>query len=283
MPSLEKQLRFRIYSQERKIQSDLAPNVAQTLLRLWQYNFNELGFDHRLDFNKQTVDVYLCWSGNPGGEQLFDYDRQTPPGQLSKVNTVYIYDLPSFTKPIEKLREVAHEYGHASLPAVGGYNKPEYWANGYLGEKLFLTNLAKRRDLVLMNCSLEEVRAWVSRECEPLMLRSALSSPELKIASPMNQYIGQMLWLQQLLPAEVLGRVLKNTGGLNQTQIPRAAAEAIEGVGRFEVNVPQSLTGKLIWLPFEKMRCPGLTIKAKTMGWIQVVAPAKSFSVNPRG
>ena len=38
----------------------------------------------------------------------------------------------------EACRELAHEYGHAVLPAIGGFKSPEDWANGYLGERLFL-------------------------------------------------------------------------------------------------------------------------------------------------
>jgi hypothetical protein len=273
----EKALRFRVYSQERKIQAELAPEVARALLRLWEYNYQSLGYDHRPDSNKMAVDVYLCWAGLPGGEQLFDYDPQIPVGQSRKVNTIYIYDLPSFTKPIERLREVAHEYGHASLPAVGGYERPEYWANGYLGEKIFLTELAQRGEGGYLGCSVEDIKAWVKKECDPLVINGATSFPQLfgKSEAAMKQYIGTMLWLHRILPSEAFGRAFKATAGLEPKDVPTAFAEALEGAQPFEFEVPAHLVGKPIWLPFAKMKLPGNAIKIKKKGWVQILAEKK--------
>lgn len=69
-------------------------------------------------------DVWLCTGGQSGGEQWRD--------------NVYLYDLQTPRSSIEWLRETVHEYAHLALPAVGGYDAPEYWANGYLGERLLV-------------------------------------------------------------------------------------------------------------------------------------------------
>lgn len=69
-------------------------------------------------------DVWLCTGGQSGGEQWRD--------------NIYLYDLDAPRSSIEWLRETVHEYAHLALPAVGGYDAPEYWANGYLGERLLV-------------------------------------------------------------------------------------------------------------------------------------------------
>ena len=69
-------------------------------------------------------DVWLCTGGQSGGEQWR--------------SNLYLYDLETPRSSIEWIREVVHEYSHLALPAIGGYDAPEYWANGYLGERLIV-------------------------------------------------------------------------------------------------------------------------------------------------
>ena len=69
-------------------------------------------------------DVWLCTGGQSGGEQWR--------------SNLYLYDLEAPRSSIEWIREIVHEYSHLALPAIGGYNAPEYWANGYLGERLLV-------------------------------------------------------------------------------------------------------------------------------------------------
>lgn len=77
-------------------------------------------------------DVWLCTGGRSGGEQwrsnLYLYNRETP------------------RSSIEWIREIIHEYSHLALPAIGGYDAPEYWANGYLGERLLVRWLQRLPD-----------------------------------------------------------------------------------------------------------------------------------------
>ncbi len=72
----------------------------------------------------EPFDVWLCTGGPTGGEQWR--------------SNLYLYNLETPRSSIEWLREVVHEYSHLALPAVGGYEAPEYWANGYLGERLLV-------------------------------------------------------------------------------------------------------------------------------------------------
>jgi hypothetical protein len=69
-------------------------------------------------------DVWLCTGGQNGGEQWR--------------SNIYFYNLETPRSSIEWIREIVHEYSHLALPAIGGYDAPEYWANGYLGERLLV-------------------------------------------------------------------------------------------------------------------------------------------------
>jgi hypothetical protein len=281
------QLRFRVFSQDRKVHAEQAVSTTQLLLRLWTYNFNDLKIDHKPDYARSCVDVYLCFGGEPGGEQLFDDDPQAK-GISSKVNTIYIYDLPSFKEPLEKVREVCHEYGHASLPAVGGYDKPEYWANGYLGEKLFMSWLATQENLTsdqLYGCDPDVLRNWVQRTCNPLILRSATNYPATKYLAgksleSMNHYVGLMLWMQLILPPKVMSQSMKIMKTYNPKDVPASIVEAVDGSQTFAFTLPSYLVGKTVWLPFGNQKLSGVAVKARNGGWVSVTAPKTPITVN---
>ena len=286
--SSDPQLRFRVFSQNSATHEQLAPQVTSLLLKLWQYNSQSLGIDHRPDY-RRLVDVYLCIDGQPGGQQLFDEDLQAPRGQSTKANNIYIYDLASFTDPIERLREVAHEYGHAVLSAIGGYSNPEYWANGFLGEKLFLTQLSREKGSSetkqpdwMVGASNEALALWVQKECTPLMLSAAQSFPPTAMeginAAAMNRYIGLMLWMQFTHPPKVLGRIIKFQSDPKPATVPSSIVEAVDGAGPFEFSVPAPLKGKTIWLPWAKYNLTGCKLVSKKEGWVQVQVTTDKIS-----
>lgn len=247
----DSQLRFRVFSQERKVHSSLAIQTTQLLLRLWTYNFNDLKIDHKPDYARSCVDVYLCFAGDAGGEQLFDDDPQAK-GISSKVNTIYIYDLPSFKEPLEIVREICHEYGHASLPAVGGYDKPEYWANGCLGEKLFMNWLASQPNMTsdqLFGCDPAVLKKYVAKTSTPLIVKGATNYPATKFlagktAENMNHYIGLMMWMQYVLPPHIFSQSMKLMRTYNPKDVPAAIVEACEGLEGVGFIVPPYICRK---------------------------------------
>jgi hypothetical protein len=288
----EPQLRFRLFCQERKVHESLAEPAVKLLLKLWEYCYFNLKIDHKPDYNKSVVDVYLCWDGDPGGEQLFDDDPQIPLGNSSKVNTIYIYDLPSFTNTTEKVREIAHEYGHAVLPSYGGYKAPEYWANGYLGEKLFMTYLADQmqRGLVTgadaMGISKQELTRWVNMNSTPMMITAALRQPASLDFKPagetsMDNGIGLYLWLQAILPPELLGRVLRMSVLDNSTNLPKSIIESLEGAPSFSFNIPLPLQNRSVFVPLGSGRITGATVVSKSGGWAKIKAGAGKVTISP--
>ena len=276
----QENLRFIVFSQERSEDHDRATMVARMLARLWEYNFNGLKMDHWSGIADGRIDVYLCWKGLAGGEQLYDSDDQfTRP---EKVNTIYLYDLNSFTSPVEMAREVAHEYGHASLPPIGGYTEPEDWANGYLGERLFLRHVSELMDKGLltsedaMGARSAQIDSWVSANVDPMVARAAASGPNLsqlkdRTKSGMDAYIGLALYADTVLPETVFSRSMQLVGSTDAKDYPDAIVLAAEEPDRYTLRIPRYLIGKPLWVPLGgHARIAGATIARRSGDWAVV-------------
>lgn len=281
-------LRFRVFSQDLETHQNLSGPITELLLKCWRFAYEEWIIDHRLDY-KRTVDIYLCQQGLAGGEQRFGDDLQSPRGVSTKVNAIYIYDLPSFVDPTERVREVVHEYGHAILPAIGGYQQPEYWANGFLGERMFsmrllqdlenetnATSSASTEPNWMLGGNRSDLRKWVNANCNPLMITSSTLNPynALKGDSEMsmNRYIGLMLWMQQCFRPKIVGRMMKFQSETDPLKVPNAIRDAVEGAGDYRITIPEVLKGRLIWLPLSGFKLEGAKIVARQGGWVQVTS-----------
>jgi hypothetical protein len=102
--------------------ADLAARIARLLSLAGKTLVAKTG--HLPGNGDKPFDVWLCNTGQSGGEEWQD--------------NLYFYDLKAPRSSIEWIREIVHEYSHLALPAIGGYQKPEYWANGYIGERLII-------------------------------------------------------------------------------------------------------------------------------------------------
>lgn len=284
-------LRFGVFSQDRKSRGDLAGKVARMLARLWQLNQAHLGFGNPKQFRNGAVDVYLCWGGKAGGEQMFASDS-TGGNRPVPVNTIYIYDLASFGTPIEMAREVAHEYGHACIPPAGGYQQPEYWANGFLGEKLFLLWMrdaiasGKLIEADAMDASVADLDAWLRVNVLPLVAKAASTGPDLtllkqKSAEAMAAYHGLVLYAATLFPKPILGRSLLLTGSQNAWDYPKGLMMAVQELEKIKLSFPPALRGRSVWIPLGKGRLFGAQQVARKGDWVQVRAGKDPVTIIP--
>ncbi|MER3495460.1 MAG: hypothetical protein C4320_00675 [Armatimonadota bacterium] len=274
-------LRFRVYPQTQpKGPQDITFSTTRTLLRLWEIA-DSWGLDHQLTLPDRVVDVYLCWGGVKGGEQLFDHDPQVPRGENDLVNTIYIYDLPSFEGEVERLREVAHEYGHAILPALGGYSDPESWGNGILGERIFLRRLLsllkeKRvpaRDM--MDVSIPALEAWVVKNVDAPARIIATEGPDSsalrrKDGIGMGRTAAFGAYLETILPPRTFGRTLRLMDLDKPESLIKAAALAANEPDQLTMTVPAFLRKAPIWIPIGSGRLTNATILAKKSGWAKI-------------
>lgn len=285
-------IRFRVFAQSHTDADffsgkELKTSAARELLRLWEMDADYLGIDHAIDVNRRLVDVYLCDKGAPGGEQLFDTDTEAD--RQVKVNTIYIYDLASLTDNLEKAREVAHEYGHAVLPAIGGFKKPEYWANGYLGEKLYLRWLrnalldGKLKPEDAMGATLEELDQFCVQSVNPLVKaggKRAPSDPLFKSDSfaAMAAFEGVVLWADTIMPHKMLGRSLMLLNGKTALDYVNAAVVAAEE-HEWEPKIPAYIMGP-VWIPLGAAKLTGAEILKKDSGWVQI-KPTGRVKITP--
>jgi len=284
-------LRFRVYAQEKKEKDDVGAKTARMLVNLWSEMYNRANIDHSLQYNRQIVDVFLCYGGQAGGEQRFEITTEN--GFRKNVNDIYVYDVNSFTDPMEMAREIAHEYGHAVLPAIGGYTAPEVWANGFLGEKVFLSwvrdGMSEGRLTPddAMGAKKEQIDSWLAAHSDPLVLAASKVFPtpfSLKdpTAKGMDKYLGLALLANEVLPSKVFWHSLLFTGSTNAKDYPAALLLATAEPEEYEINIPKLLADKPVWLPTGKGKITGGKILKLMSGWAQVQAPEGKLKVtNP--
>ncbi len=281
--------RFRVFSQMRKTENDPAPMVARMALRLWDFNIRKLKLDHNPSANRGIVDFYLCFGGKAGGEHVFQQDTQG--GSSTYVHTIYIYAVHTFTDPLEMAREVAHEYGHAALPAIGGFKEPEDWANGHLGERLYLKWMseevaAKRLSSYdAMGATAEQLAGWVKRNVDPLVDQAAMKGPDIYLLSQTGQrafdaYLGLALYAEAILPPAAFARSLKLTGSTAAIDYPKAIVEAAQESDSYVLNIPERLKGKRIWVPLGKGKLVGQAgIVKRTGDWALIESDSSALRI----
>lgn len=289
-------LRFRVFSQYRNETLDNDPSIwaSRLLLRLWDINYHRLGIDNPERYRK-VVDVFLCTEGEPGGEQMFvNADLGTPnKPQMVDMNAVFVYQVQTLTEPIEFAREVAHEYGHASLPQIGPFQGPESWANGDVGERIFLKWVAdevRGGRLVpadVANSKLNDLDNYVRARVTPLVRKVAAAGPDLALLakdSPAayDAYVALCCYAQAVLPAKVLGRAFKTTAGNRGSDFAAAIVEACGEVPDLVLQLPEGWGKKPLWLPVGHGTVVSGSVKSKRGDWMQVVPTGASVKIrNP--
>ncbi|HEY3780668.1 MAG TPA: hypothetical protein VGL56_06265 [Fimbriimonadaceae bacterium] len=269
-------LLFRVYSQERKEKDDKGKAAADMLVHLWDLAYRKFRVDH-LPLYESEVDVYLCWGGTPGGEQRMDVDLDSV-NRERKVNTIYIYDLASFTNPIEMAREVAHEYGHAVLAAVGGFKTPEDWGNGQLGEKLFLMwcrdemQAGRMTPRDVMGATLPMVDAWVKQNVDPLIMANALNGPSFELLgdqgqAAMDAFTGLVCYADAILPDDLVGMSLRLMETDRAKDYPAALLLACQNKKRVVARIPDMLKNKDFWVPLGNGTVNGGTVMKRNGDW----------------
>ncbi len=298
-------LRFRTFAQSRKgDHDDIAQWTTRMLLRLWSYNYYRLGRDHPEAYRK-LVDVYLCFGGDPGGEHLFDLDS----GDLdsnnkpAKVNTFYIYQVAGNITPFQLCREIAHEYGHATLPGVGIYHKPENWANGDVGERIYLNWLyqdLKNQKLSpsdTMKVDLSALEKYVKEKVEPLVAKVGKTGPNLELLKKTDpegdaktgdlskeaydEYVALATYAANVLPPKILNKAME-LGGQDATAFAKAVVEAVGQPDSWKFGIPKYLQGKALYLPIGKAKITGAKVLQTKGDWVKVQPLSTNLVVTNR-
>jgi hypothetical protein len=254
--------RFAVHIAERE-GLPLAKRVARLLLLLYGENQKRLHIDHPYN---DTVDVWLSarsipsqGNGDAGGEQF--------------KNQIYLYNIAAERPPAEWAREIAHEYGHYALPGVSGFREPEEWANGVLGERLFLKWLDEDQHSALLKpeeipfVDAAQLDDYIHKQVTPLIRRIAFahegydgSALMRKDAAGMDNYTALALYLDTVYGSSMLLSALQYTepkAGSTFVTAPdflRGALAALRGATELNIAPPMLTADRytenlLIYLP----------------------------------
>lgn len=275
-------LRFRVFGRSDSKNPTVRPAaVARLLARLYDFNYSALRLDHSPEYGRQRIDVYLCPQGQAGGQQMFTDDPDTSEGSgPNKVNVFYIFDVETLDDKVEALRELAHEYGHATLPPVKVKQGREDWANGDVGERVYLPWLQSQLSSGrlspddLMGVGVDGLAAYARARVNPLIDRMAARGVDLALlAKPsvaaFDEYVALMTYCGAVLPIEVFRRALVLNPDQSAPGAHRALMDALKERSRVEFRVDR-LSGRTVWLPVADRKTARALAGSKKPGWIQV-------------
>lgn len=254
--------RFAVHVPDREA-LPFARRAARFLALLWgaaNRRFGTLASGLR----KTTVEVWMTRSGEAGGEQFR--------------NHLYLYDLLSERTGIEWARELAHEYGHYLLPGASGYTEPENWANGMLGERLFLKWLAddiaagrlEAAEVPFVRPSdLEDYRA---KQVTPLLSRMRTNGPDTALLAKtdrhaMDAFTGLLLYADELYGSAVLFNLLDYLPQGPAARGPdflHALQQWADGAETLTLTLPSSGEG-MVYLPRGTFRVRAVGPSPKTL------------------
>lgn len=198
--------------------------VAKFLLMLYGERHERIRDDHPVD--RPTVNVWLTERVEPG--------LSPDTGGEEFENQIYLYDIHHPRAPIEWAREIAHEYGHYALPGISGFKSPEEWANGVLGERLFLkwirddVKIGRTKADELVFVTPDILDDYYSRVIWPLIRRVMRDGPDPQMitrtnSEGMDYYTGIALYVDALFGSKALVNAMLDTRSASSLTLPRAS------------------------------------------------------------
>lgn len=279
---------FRIYSQSQATSAGTGVNAGRLLARLWDFVQGTLRLKHPPAYGDGVIDVYLCDGGAPGGEQLLG--REVLGGRVRNFNAIFVFQVGTLTEPLEAARELAHEYGHAVLPAVGGFVEPEDWGNGYLGERLFLDHLRVETQAGrlpaedTMGADSKMIGEFCRKEVDPSLSLVAKSGPNvaaLRAKGPkaLEAYLGVMMYLRTVLDDDTFARVLVLSGS-RAHEVLAGVSESLNLGEAATLRMPSAWLRTPVWIPLPKGWKASETSAVKRNGaWVQIQPTTTSIRI----
>jgi hypothetical protein len=175
--------------------------------------------------------------------------EQGPTGAESYQSSLYFYDIATTRPAAEWAREAAHEMGHLVLPQIGRFSRPEAFASGLLGERLFLQYLALEAGQVagepwpapaaqqaLAGLWLGEdlrVQDYLIANCRTSLDYWAAAGPDSPLATGtaedgMQYFIGFVMWAQAAYGPDMVREMLQGAAGTAPADFTTAFQQAIK-------------------------------------------------------
>ncbi len=286
--------RFRVFSttRERQDADDISQWTARYMGRLWNYLYYRCDLDHN-PRSGRTVDVYLTPNGDPenndraGSAQINAYDYQELDGNDRPIpkSTIYVFKIQEAKRGIQLSRELAHEYGHALLPTATGFQKPESYPNGDLGERIFLSFL--RDDLKAGKITTEDtlftgqadLDSYFRAKVQPMVTRIAANGPNFALLNESseeayNEWVAIGTYLSRICPPMMFGRYI-NLNTKVAADAEKAIISAAEERETWVLTIPDELKGKPLYIPLLKGKVTNAKILQKSGNWAKIQPEAE--------
>ncbi|MCW5934114.1 MAG: hypothetical protein KIT45_07415 [Fimbriimonadia bacterium] len=272
------ELRISVYTQK-QAHFPLAVKACRLLLRCYELSLTRLQRDHPLRYDR-LLQVFLSLEGKAGAEQ--------------QQNALYIYQVDPSLPPIEWARELSHEYGHWIVPPINSFREPEAWANGDLGERLFLkwlmeTRTARREltDEETCGATIQDLRAYHDRKTAPLiqrMTKEGLNQSRWRSrAKPgFEEYLALALYTESVYGHERLARAMNLAGGVEPDDFLKGLQESLTEQNRLTTRLEGTETylfmpgGTQRWKLLEPTNLR-VTPDLKRPDWIRVSGEAGAY------
>ncbi len=276
--------RFRVFRQS-SITGGIftTTNVAAFFCHLYDFNLNRLHLDHAENFNNQKIDVYLCQEGTGGGKQYFGLDatEHDSSGSPIKANLIFIYDVGSLNDPLEACRELAHEYGHATLPPIHIDGGREEWANGHLGERIYMSTLLRLlekgqiSESDLFGATKVDLNLYYDVKVKPLLGVAVGGGPELKTLveasdKAFDAFLSEACAAYEMLPIETFRRSLVLNQDQSAVGYHKALLEAMAESETLTITKPRNYTSAPWWVPVGRGKIMGTKPVAFKNGWAKI-------------
>jgi hypothetical protein len=152
---------------------------------------------------RYPVSVWLAPGGAPGAEQW--------------AGSIIVHGAAADRSALEWARQLAHEWGHAAIPGGGGFQEPEAWAAGDLGERLFLPAMQRAGRLSAWDASLD-VAPYVTRYVDPPRMAFAKTGPVVRLvrgvdAASYSHYLGACLSIAHSYGMPILAAAMNDMDG----------------------------------------------------------------------
>ena len=172
--------------------------VGRVAARLHWVNRDYLG---RGSTGNNYINIWLNPEGKAGAEEY--------------KGNIYLHGINEDRAPAEWVREIAHEYSHIFLPPAGRYTEPEPFANGYLGERLYMKWLLFDNEQSDLWDKPIDGAAYVANQIIPLRNRFLDEGPTSAAAQKMDKdgmdfFLGQMLAIEAMYGPEIIKGLFNN-------------------------------------------------------------------------
>jgi len=255
--------------------------------------------------------LYLGVPREPGLVQAY-MCPQGPAGAETYKNSLYFYNIAAARSGIEWARQAAHEYGHLVLPEIGRFSRPEPFASGELGERLFIQYLAEEAGLVAGDpwpsaAAKQAVAAlwpegdfavteYLEKVCRPSLDYWLVAGPESSLlaagedpgADAMQYVIGFLLWTQAAYGPDMLRGVLQGAAGSQPAEFilafkNLAARQAQQGPMALDAGSLNLRASKLKQPPLEgALRRREVTLAPGDSVSLPVYLPSGAWTLAPQ-